>query len=419
MPNRHTRFRVAAAGALALAAAYGAWRVLAGPAPFDDALVARLADLGYADWTELEGDAPAPRGVDLYDPGRAWPGLNLYCSHARPGATLVDMRGEVVHRWRLAGDAARWDHAELTPEGDLLVIVLDPPSYLMSLDWDSNVRWKRTIPAHHDVSRTPDGSIHTLGSRIIEVPYAGRALPVIDNTLVWFSEGGEELREISLYALFGARVPEQRMLKLDRHVRRLGTKARRWLGWFDRKAYRMDLLHVNSLQLLDRHVEGLGRAGDALIAVRELDLIAVVDREREAVVFAWGPHELDRPHHPTLLEDGNVLIFDNGSRRKYSRVVELDPRSRTIVWQYVAEPRSDFFSGYQGAAQKLPNGNVLITESLRGRAFEVTRDGEPVWRFHDPEVDEGRRRRAEIYRMTRLEPAYVEAARARSTARAR
>ncbi len=43
-----------------------------------------------------------------------------------------------------------------------------------------------------------------------------------------------------------------------------------------------------------------------------------------------------------------------------------------------------FFSELCGTCQRLPNGNTLITESTRGRAFEVTPDKEIVWEFFNP-----------------------------------
>ena len=45
---------------------------------------------------------------------------------------------------------------------------------------------------------------------------------------------------------------------------------------------------------------------------------------------------------------------------------------------------SKFYSHFKGAAQRLPNGNTLITESTRGRAVEVTPAGEIVWEFYNP-----------------------------------
>ena len=52
----------------------------------------------------------------------------------------------------------------------------------------------------------------------------------------------------------------------------------------------------------------------------------------------------------------------------------------------------------------MPNGNTLITDSMTGRAFEVTPEGETVWEYFDSRI---RRRnfrveRATIYRMMRI-----------------
>ena len=177
----------------------------------------------------------------------------------------------------------------------------------------------------------------------------------------------------------------------------------------------MDLLHANSIQILDRPVEGLGAAGDALIAIRELDLIAVVDTARRQVVWTWGPGEIQRPHHPTLLEDGNILIFDNGSIRKYSRVIELEPRSRAITWQYVAECAIVVLLAPEGrrreaSQRKRPDHRIARRPRVRGHAATASL----VWEFYNPDVDERLRRRAEIYRMTRLEPSFVAAVRSRA-----
>ncbi len=403
------------AGALLLAAALLAWRMLdsAQQSPaLDPALGSRLADLGYVDWVDLPDAEPPPRGVTLYDPARAHPGLNLYCSHARSGALLIDMRGNVVHRWLIPGSDARWEHVEMTPEGELLVIVRarDDPA-ILSLDWNSNVLWKRSLLAHHDIAVAPTGEIHTLTAQVIETPFGDRRIPLVDNAIASFTPGSEAIREISLFGLFGDQIAEPRLLRVDEQARRLKHRFRRLFGRISVKRNRMDLLHANSIQILDRRIEGFGAPGDALISIRELDLIAVVDETREQVVWSWGPGEIERPHHPTLLANGSLLVFDNGSQRKYSRVLELEPRSRKITWQYVADPPAAFFTHQKGAVDKLPNGNYLITESLDGRVFEITRAGDTVWEFYNPDVDEARRMRGEIYRMTRLEPAFVAAMR--------
>ena len=126
-----------------------------------------------------------------------------------------------------------------------------------------------------------------------------------------------------------------------------------------------------------------------------------MDLKKENLVWAWGKNNLENPHHPTILRNGNILIFDNGNRREYSRIVELDPLTEEIVWQYQAEEPSSFFAIWGGGNQRLPNGNTLITESTQGRAFEVTKDGEIVWEFYNPFRNvEGKR--VTIYRVMRL-----------------
>lgn len=69
-----------------------------------------------------------------------------------------------------------------------------------------------------------------------------------------------------------------------------------------------------------------------------------------------------------------------------------------------ATARKDVFSKRRGAAQRLPNGNTLVTESHHGRAFELDPNGEIVWEFHAPLVKrpDGRVTRINMFRMYRI-----------------
>ena len=37
---------------------------------------------------------------------------------------------------------------------------------------------------------------------------------------------------------------------------------------------------------------------------------------------------------PWRLGNGHILVFDNGTRRKTSRILELDPTSGRVLWKY-------------------------------------------------------------------------------------
>jgi hypothetical protein len=163
-----------------------------------------------------------------------------------------------------------------------------------------------------------------------------------------------------------------------------------------------DILHTNSIEIIDQNIDGFCKKGDWLVSIREIDLIGTIDPETQSFVWTWGPGFLDKQHSPSLLANGNVLIFDNGPNRGFTRVIEFNPLSREFEWQYTSDPPKEFFSPTQGFSQRLPNGNTLITESLEGRAFEVTKEGEIVWAFYTPMIGNDKQIRRTIYRMTRI-----------------
>jgi hypothetical protein len=101
-----------------------------------------------------------------------------------------------------------------------------------------------------------------------------------------------------------------------------------------------------------------------------------------------------------MVDDGNILIFDNGTYRGYSKAVEVDPETDEIVWEY--EDGDNFYSPFRSGVQRLPNGNTLICESDSGRIFEVTPEGEVVWDYWSPFLGQGEAHQGRhVYRATR------------------
>jgi len=93
-------------------------------------------------------------------------------------------------------------------------------------------------------------------------------------------------------------------------------------------------------------------------------------------------------HSVQILENGNLLTFDNGNLAEEFRGLD-SPQSRAIeiavsgnqaemVWSY--ELSDDLFGFASGNAQKLDNGNVLVTTvGGGGRSLEVNSSGTIVW----------------------------------------
>jgi outer membrane protein assembly factor BamB len=133
--------------------------------------------------------------------------------------------------------------------------------------------------------------------------------------------------------------------------------------------------------------------------MRTINAIGILDPDESRFVWLWGPTNIARQHHPTLLPNGHILLFDNG--QSASQIIELDPLTNAVVWRYA--PLTGFYSESAGSVQRLPNGNTLITESDPGVVFEVTPDGDTVWRYLNP-LTTADGNRETIWRMTRFDP---------------
>jgi hypothetical protein len=174
----------------------------------------------------------------------------------------------------------------------------------------------------------------------------------------------------------------------------------------------VDMLHSNTVQVMDGpgvDRSGVFKRGDVLTSVRNLDVVAAIDMDREQVV--WALTGLWRAQHePTLLATGNVLVFDNKGHMGMSQVIEFDPLTQEILWSYVGTPENGFYSESSGAAYRLANGNTLIVESNSGRAFEVTRNERIVWEYYNPfRAGEDDELIATIFDVVRLGPDFPTA----------
>ncbi len=90
-------------------------------------------------------------------------------------------------------------------------------------------------------------------------------------------------------------------------------------------------------------------------------------------------------HESSILPNGNILVFDNAGHAGRSKVVEINPVTQSVVWSYADSPSTPLFSSTSGTCHRLPNGNTLIIESNKGRAFEVLPDLTCVWDYINPE----------------------------------
>jgi hypothetical protein len=343
------------------------------------ALIEQLEAIGYASGST---EATGPGGLVTVDPERTVPGYTFMTSGHAPEAFLVDPAGRIVHRWRRdyheiwsEQRAARrddesgfWRRARLLPNGHVLAIF--DGIGLIEVDASSRLVWARANGAHHDLDLDAAGRIHVLTRAAQMMPDVHPDAPVLEDFVEVLEPDGTPVRRVSLLEAF------ERSAWADVARSTYGRGG--------------DLFHMNTVTWLDgRLADRLPafRAGNVLVSSFPMHVIAVLDLDREEIVWLQRGRYRNQ-HDPQVLENGNVLLFDNrGGNRdavRASAVVEIDPATGEERWAYRAPSAGDFYSATCGAAQRLASGNTLITESDRGRAFEVTSDGRVVWDYRNP-----------------------------------
>ena len=321
-----------------------------------------------------------PQMVTHHDPSRAYNGYTVFAPMGSIYVWLIDMAGNFLHRWRVPD--LMGVHGRLLLNGNLLVGNRKPDSpvadmaasggEVLELDWDNNIVWRYEEPYLnlHDYYRLPNGN--TLVTVWVPIP---------DDTAAKVKGGrpGSERDGIMWSDCFREITPE-------------GETVWEWKAYehldFDEDVIcplcsRSTWSYINSWAVLPND--------DLVVCLRVLNTIAIVSKASGEIKWRWGMEEIGHQHNPTILGNGNILLFDNGLHAQSkainpsrSRVIEINPNSGKIEWEYVDEDIMSFYSPICSGAQRLPNGNTLICESTKGRVIEVTPDKEIVWEFFSP-----------------------------------
>jgi hypothetical protein len=339
-------------------------------------------------------------GVRRYVADKCDPSYVLYNSRNLEVANLIDLEGNLIHAWSYP-QGFTWHYAELLPNGHLAAIVKETegvdPGMVVVLDWESNLVRRFDVAAHHDFDFLENGNVVILcreyvDNRDVYVPSAEDPAPnaksdvyleiAPDGSVVWEWHADEHALSLLDYVDLTFPRPDR------------------------------DWAHTNTVEVLRDNplgrVDPRFQAGNVIFSMRHVDTIGVIDKASGRVVWAWGPGAIEKQHMPTMLDNGHLLVYDNGCETGRTRVIEMDPRSETILWQYAADPPESFFSFARGSNQRLPNGNTHIADSDNGRLFEVTPDGEMVWEFLNPDLTRAGGRPMPLYRSMRYARAFVD-----------
>lgn len=399
-----------------------------------------------------------PTGTTIYHQDEAYNGYTVLSLLGTAGVVVVDMNGRVVKQWddfNLGGGGP----ARILPGGVVIAPQGAVPGHLendalVARDFDGNEIWRFahneelevegetrwSARQHHDWQLSsfpagyysPDYTPRREGGRLLMLTHSSHTdtdiadVSLDDDRLIELNNSGDiawEWRAGDHIDEFGFDAEERAA------IRRGGQRDN--FDWF----------HINSATYVGPNK--LHDAGDqrfhpdnVIISSRQTSIVAIIARDG-SIAWQLGPDYSDDPgqmelgqivgqHHAHFIPKGlpgagNMMIFDNGGsggygapnalssngqtnyRRHDSRVIEINPLTLEVIWEYRA---ANFYSFNISGAQRLPNGNTLITEGAPGRVFEVNSDNEIVWEYMQA-PGEGRFASNAVYRAYRLPYSWI------------
>jgi hypothetical protein len=377
-------------------------------------------------------------------------GYTLICPGSGP-AFLIDMNKSVIHTWSLHGFPAK-----MLPGGSIIGDLegndMDEYRYIAQEDWQGNIVWEYHnwsggwARQHHDFERegnpvgyyapgqdfVENGTTLVLARSTLINRSINLIMPLDDDVIyevdwrgnltgfVWHANEHYKEMGFSIWARLG--ILHQVLPYLFRST---------FQGW----------LHMNTISELGKnhwYDEGDSRFNprNIILDSRQASFMAIIDRDTGKIVWRIGPDyskntEIGKKIGPIigmhnahmipkgLPGEGNILVFDNGGYagyglsglpirylRFYSRVLEINPVTYDLVWEYEKKDQPRFYSDRISGVQRLPNGNTLVCEGSKGRVFEVTQEKNIVWEYVYP-GSAGNYTNNDAYRAYRVPPEWV------------
>ena len=353
--------------------------------------------------------------TELLNEALADDGYILMNELATNNIRLISKDGTTRSVWDLGTGNALANDAELLNDGRFLSTLKINPTPLTQggyggkiemRDANKNIIWEYTMSSlealqHHDVEMLPSGNILVMAwgqkeqNEILEKGYSGTATTL--NT--------ESIYEIN---------PNTNQIIWEWHVWdhliQDHDANKDGFGVLSENPQKVNLNYITDTPEF-MHANGIDYDEERdliFISVRYYSEIWVIDHstttsEAQGVkgdlVYRFGnpetyngtgPRLFYRQHQPNLLEGtqigkGNILVFSNEHYADRSAILEVQLPSvldfnnlASIVWEF-SDPSlsSPILSG----AERLPNGNTLISVGTQGTIWEVTPDKQVVWKF--------------------------------------
>lgn len=369
----------------------------------------------------------------LYNDANASDAYTLFTPQKNYQTYLINNCGEKVRQWSFSELPGATCY--LLPNGNLMRAGQD---FIEIRDWNDNVVWNfgttaAGIPQHHDICPLPNGNVLCLVTDVYSlaaITAAGRNPAITAATLRL-----EKVVEIQPTGLTTGTVVWEWKFKdhliqdFDATKLNYGTVENHpeLLDLNFANNYNQDYIHTNS-------IDYNAALDQILISARHLNEIYIIDHSTTTaqaashtggnsnqggdLLWRWGNPRVYRQGNsdnrklylqhdakwvePGYLDEGKITVFNNGdpaSSQTYTSVIMLQPE---IVGGTYTKSDNRFnpvnydwywngsilgatvFEDKMSGIHALPNGNIIISETTKGRVSEITKSGTVLWSYKNP-----------------------------------
>jgi hypothetical protein len=305
---------------------------------------------------------------------------------------IYNNEGEKLHTWKIDYTSLDSDgplnksdmpHAlHILPDGSL-ILAFGMGDVMARIDKCGKAVWIKKGIFHHSLAKDDDGNMWTwrgVGSAYGDHQYIVKFDP----------ESGSTIKEIDL---------------IEDIIRPLGESSIIFNVRPDYKARDIkkdppendDIFHPNDVDILHSDIADAFPdfvAGDLLLSFRKLNLVAVVDPDTNHLKW-WSHGPWIFQHDPDFTSDGKISVYDNNTHRSRSEIIKIDPKTREITNELLSG-NINFYNGWMGKHQYLPNGTLLLVSTGEGRALVLSKNGTKLFEFnnivsakHNAQVENG------------------------------
>ncbi|MEQ8470145.1 MAG: arylsulfotransferase family protein [Marinoscillum sp.] len=353
--------------------------------------------------------------IIIYNPYKAYDGYVLLNELGSSKLRLVTKDGTTVSAWELGDNNLLGNDAELLQNGSLVSVHKLEPAPLSQGGYGGSIQirnenkqitWQYDMSStsglqHHDLEVLPNGNVLVMAwevktpQELISVGYTGEVTTLNSEAIYEIDTGTQEIAwewhawdhlvqdEDETKSTFGYLFQNPEKINVNyvtdspefMHCNGIDHDAARDIIYISVRKY-------SEVWVIDHQttsLEAIGSKGDLLYRFGN-----------PATYKGTGDRLFTYQHHPNLIEGsvpgkGNMLVFSNNPDEGKSNVIELDIPDNfdfnvppKVVWSYDDD---ELFSPILSGAERLPNGNTLISSGTQFTATEVTPDKEVVWKM--------------------------------------